>query len=239
MTDNADNHRPASHSLTLERGLRVLRVLQEHPDGLSVSELAEELSTHRAGIYRLLGPLLDQRFVNRDERGRYTLGIGLIELASKVRARLQELVLPELQRLADEVGATTALTVRDGESAVVAAVLEPRNTDMHIAYRTGLRHDLDQAASGVAILAALPPRPEERRLITEARERGWALTSGELLVGATGVGVPIAAPGQPADASISAVWIDERDAAAVAERVVASAARIGSALHGLPAISDR
>ncbi len=71
---------PANHSLTLERGLRVLRVLAEHPDGLSVSALAAEMETHRAGIYRLLGPLVDQRLVVRDADGRHTLGVGLIEL---------------------------------------------------------------------------------------------------------------------------------------------------------------
>ncbi|MGZ4168889.1 MAG: helix-turn-helix domain-containing protein, partial [Solirubrobacteraceae bacterium] len=52
-------------SLTLERGLRVLRVLGEHPEGLTVSELADALATHRAGIYRLLGPHLSQRLVGR------------------------------------------------------------------------------------------------------------------------------------------------------------------------------
>src|SRR5690348_6373307 len=38
---------PESHSLTLERGVRVLRTLAEHPEGLTVSELAAALETHR------------------------------------------------------------------------------------------------------------------------------------------------------------------------------------------------
>jgi DNA-binding IclR family transcriptional regulator len=219
-------------SLTLERGLRVLRVLAERPDGLSVSNLARELSTHRAGVYRLLGPLSDQRLVARGEDGRFRLGMGLVDLAGAVRARLQEIAAPELQALADELGATTALTLRDGEEAVVAAVLEPRNSAVHIAYRTGLRHPLDQAASGIAILAELPPEPRERDAVTRARERGWSYSSGELLVGATGVGKAIASPGGGAEASISAVWIDERDEAQAAERLVAAAARIAAALQG-------
>jgi DNA-binding IclR family transcriptional regulator len=221
-----------NHSLTLERGLSVLRVLGEEPAGLSVSELAKRLSTHRPGVYRLLGPLLEQRLVHRAEDGRYTLGIGLIELAGKVRSRLQDVAVPELQRLADEVEATTALTLRDGDAAVVAAVLEPRNTEMHIAYRTGLRHELDQAASGVAILASLPPAPGEREAIVEARRRGWAYSSGELLAGASGVGVAIANPGNADGASISAVWIGERDAEGAADLLKASAGRIEAALSG-------
>ncbi len=222
----------ANHSLTLERGLSVLRILADDPAGLSVSELAKRMSTHRPGVYRLLGPLVEQRLVQRGEGGRYLLGVGLIELAGKVHSRLQDVAVPELQRLADEVEATTALTLRDGDAAVVAAVLEPRNTEMHIAYRSGLRHKLDQAASGIAILAAQPPAPGEREAIVEARRRGWAVSSGELLAGATGVGVAIAAPGTVSGASISAVWTGERDADKAAQLLIGAAERIESALRG-------
>ena len=160
----------AAGSLTLERGLRVLRVLAGHPDGLSVSQLADELETHRAGIYRLVGPLASERLVVRGSNGRYTLGLGLLELASAVRSRLQEVAVRELRSLAEEVRATTALTIRDGNEAVVAAVVEPTTTVMHIAYRPGLRHPIDRAAPGLAILAGGPPLRRERPEVEIGRE---------------------------------------------------------------------
>lgn len=208
-----------------------MRVLAEHPDGLSVTELAAALSTHRAGVYRLLGPLVDQRFVVRAADGKHRLGIGLIELASHVRPRLQEVAAPELRQLADDLRATVALTIRDGEEAVVVAVVEPRSTDLHIAYRSGLRHRLDQAASGIAILAGLPPRRGERRAVAAARERGWSSSEGELLPGATGVAAPILLDGAETEASVSAVWIEPRDAQAAAGRVVRTAQRIAAGLR--------
>jgi DNA-binding IclR family transcriptional regulator len=220
----------ATGSLTLDRGLRALRVLSENPGGFSVSQLASALGTHRAGVYRLLGPLLEQRLVARSPEGLYSLGVGLIELASGVRPRLQAVALPELQRLADALGATTALTLLDGEEAVVIAVVEPRNTDMHIAYRAGLRHALDQAASGIAILASLPPKPGERGAITETRRRGWALSRGELIPGATGVAAALALSDPTLHASISAVWIELRDAEDVAALVVESSRVIVASL---------
>jgi len=221
----------SSGSQTLERGLRVLRVLADHPDGLSVSELAGALDTHRAGIYRLLGPLVDGRLVVRGEDGRYVLGAGLIELASRVRPRLQEAAIPQLRLLADELGATTALTVRDGEEAVVAAVVEPRNTDMHIAYRAGLRHRLDQAASGIALLAGLPPREGEREAIQIARARGWSQSTSELLPGGvTGVGAPILVNGHECEAAISAVWADDREPQSAAGAVMSAALAIAARL---------
>lgn len=219
-------------SLTLDRGLRVLRVLAENPDGLSVTDLAREMSTHRAGMYRMLGPLSDQRLIVRGPNGRFRLGIGLIELASGVRTRLQEIARPQLQTLADEVRATTALTFRDGDQAVVAVVLEPRSSDVHIAYRTGLRHRLDQAASGIAILAAQPSRAGERAAVSEARERGWAQSAGELLAGATGVAAAIAGSGEGAEASVSAVWIGERDIDRVARLVLDAAEQIAAGVSG-------
>jgi DNA-binding IclR family transcriptional regulator len=221
---------PANHSLTLERGLRVLRVLAEHPDGLSVSALAAEMETHRAGIYRLLGPLMDQRFVVRDATGRHTLGVGLIELASQVRARLQQAARPELQRLADHLEATTALTLRDSDEALVALVVEPRGTDMHITYRAGIRHPIDIAASGIAILAGSPPLPGEREAVVEARRRGWATSRGELLKGTTGVGAPIRTGEGEAQAAVSAVWLNPRDEVEAGEQVLATANAIAAAI---------
>ena len=216
----------ANHSLTLERGLRVLRVLSEHPDGLSVSALAAEMETHRAGIYRLLGPLLEQRLVVRDADGRHTLGVGLIELASRVRSRLQQAARPELQRLADEMEATTALTIRDTDEALVLLVVEPRATDMHITYRAGLRHPLDVAASGIAILSGSGERPA----VTDARMRGWATSSGELLRGTSGVGAPIRTGEGDAQAAISAVWLNQRDEVVAGHQVMAAADAIAAAI---------
>jgi DNA-binding IclR family transcriptional regulator len=216
----------SSSSLTLERGLRVLRVLSEHPEGMTVSELAGALGTHRAGIYRLLGPHLAERLVWRRE-DRYYLGAGLIELASRVRPRLQEVAGPLLQSLADDVAATAALTVRDGEdAAVVLDVRSPRQADLHITYRPGLRHPVSIAASGIAILAGGPPRPSERPEVAEARRRGWARSRGELLPGATGVAAPVGG----ADAAVSAVWIGDRDDAAMARAVTGAARALADAL---------
>ncbi len=122
--------------------------------------------------------------------------------------------------------ATTALTIRDGDEAVAAVVVQPAGTALHVAYRPGLRHPVDRAAPGIAILAGAAPRKGERPEVGVARKRGWSVTTGELLPGATGVAAPI----DGAEASISAVWIDRRDAAAMAAPVVRAAAAISAAL---------
>lgn len=229
MTSKNDSAPPelkSGHSLTLTRGLHVLRVLADEPDGLLVSQLAEALHTHRAGIYRLLGPLIDTRLVRRTAGGRHVLAGGLIELATRVQFPLLEVARPELQRLADGLAATTALTLREDDEAVVALVVEPRTATMHITYRSGLRHSVNIAAPGIALLAGNPPRPGERAEVVEAREKGYAWSRGELLPGATGVAAPIYGPKNEVEAAISAVWADERDEEAVRAPLLESARRI-------------
>jgi DNA-binding IclR family transcriptional regulator len=143
---------------------------------------------------------------------------------------LQQAARPELQRLADVLEATTALTVRDADDALVLLVIEPRATDMHITYRAGLRHPLDVAASGIAILAGSAPLPGERDAVILARSRGWAESAGELLRGTTGVGAPIRTGEGPCQAAISAVWLNARDTVAAGEKTMEAAGRIAASL---------
>jgi DNA-binding IclR family transcriptional regulator len=228
---SASSPSPASYSQTLDRGLRALEVLAEHPDGLSVSELAAALDTHRAGVYRLLGSLGDHHLVRRDDEGRFTLAPGLIELAAGVRPRLQEIAEPVLQRLADQLTATAALTIRDGDEAVVAMVVPPREPSLHLTYRPGMRHPLTRGAPGHVLLAAMPATPGEPPAATKARHQGYAVSKGQLLPGAIGVAAAIAVPGNEPDVAISAVWVEGLDPDAVAADVVSAAAQIADELR--------
>ena len=108
---------------TLDRGLRVLELLAETPDGKPVAELAGALGVHRAIVYRLLATLEGHALVARAGDGRFRLAAGLVALARGVSPRLQAAALPELTRLAEDVGATATLTVADGEEAVALAVV--------------------------------------------------------------------------------------------------------------------
>jgi DNA-binding IclR family transcriptional regulator len=216
-------------SLTLSRGLRLLRIVCESSDGVSVTDAAAALKTHRQGIYRLLRPLLEQRFVVRGADNRYRPGLGLMELITAIRPRLQQLAAPRLAALADELRATSLLLIRDGDDAVLIFVAEPRDAGMHLAFRPGTRYKLDQGAAGVALLSGEPARSEERIAVSEARVRGYALTSGELWPGVTGVAAPISHAGL-VEATVSAMWTGERDPTAAGEAIKKLAAELSNAL---------
>ena len=149
----------AETSQTLDRGLRVLKLLADTDHGLTVTELAAKLGVNRTVVYRLLATLEQHSLVRRDLGGRARVGLGVLGLAHQVHPLLREAALPALRSLADDIGATAHLTLVDGTEALAVAVVEPTWTDYHVAYRTGIRHPLDRGAAGRAILAGRGMQP--------------------------------------------------------------------------------
>ena len=141
----------AETSQTLDRGLRVLRVLAEAPEGLTVTELSQQMAVNRTVVYRLISTLEQHALIRRDTRGRLFVGLGVLHLASAVQPLLRDLAVPVLRSLAEAIGCTAHLTVADGDEALALAVVEPTWTDFHVAYRIGSRHPLSAGAAGKAI----------------------------------------------------------------------------------------
>ena len=217
-------------SQTLARGLRALELVAGSEDGLSIQEVAEALSVHRTIAYRVLSTLADFRFVTRSADGRYRAGAGLTALGERVLTAVRGSAEPFLRELAKELGSTVALIVEEGEEAVAISVTEPPSSTYHLAFRAGSRHPLDQGAAGVALLAARPPRPAERHEVTEARERGYASTFGEVEPGAYGIAAPLRlAEGLPG-ACVNVITYRGDVAERAVPAVLQAAARIADAV---------
>lgn len=214
-------------SQTLDRGLRVLRVLAESPEGLSVTELSHRLEVNRTVVYRLVTTLEQHGLVRRDARSRLFVGLGVLHLASGVQPLLRDLAMPVLRQLAESLGSTAHLTVADGEEALALAVVEPTWTDFHVSYRVGARHPLTQGAAGKAIgLGGLggPGGPGEE-------PPAYAVTSGELQTGARGLAAPVRGV-EGLRASVGIVTLDDSiDEARVAPQVIAAADEVARRLR--------
>lgn len=148
-----DSMMAAESAQTLERGLRLLRLLAEGHRGRTPTELAGELGLSRPVVYRLLTTLQAEGFARRDADGRVHLGFGVLGLARAVQPLLRATALPVLRVLAERAGATAHLTIAEGDEGLAVAVVEPSWTDMHVAYREGSRHPLTRGAAGLALLA--------------------------------------------------------------------------------------
>ena len=209
----------AETSQTLDRGLRVLRVLADSPEGLTVTELSGRLEVNRTVVYRLISTLEQHGLVRRDARGRLFVGLGVLHLASGAQPLLRDQSLPVLRSLAEAVGATAHLTVADGDEALALAVVEPTWTDFHVAYRIGSRHPVTQGAAGKAIGLTDPGGPS------------YAVTTGELQPGARGLAAPVRGV-EGLRASVGIVTLDGAiDERVVAPRVIAAADEVARRLR--------
>ena len=206
-------------SQTLDRGLRVLRVLSETPEGLTITELSARLQVNRTVVYRLISTLEQHGFVRRDARSRLFVGLGVLHLASAVQPLLRDLAMPVLRSLAESIGSTAHLTVADGDEALALAVVEPTWTDFHVAYRVGARHPLSQGAAGKAIG------------LLDGTDPAYAVTSGELQTGARGLAAPVRGV-DGLRASVGVVTLEDTiDEAVVAPQVIAAAQAVADRLR--------
>ncbi|MYW05384.1 helix-turn-helix domain-containing protein [Streptomyces sp. SID3343] len=216
----------AETSQILDRGLKVLALLADAPEGMSVPDIATRLGVNRTVVYRILATLGQHGLIRRDVNGRTRLGLGALQLARRAQPLVRDAAVPCLRRLAEETGATAHLTIVDGMEALVVAVAEPTWTDYHVAYRVGSRHALDAGAAGLAILAA-------RRTIAgldAATTYVYAPGDGRHTVPGIAAAVPHLAA---VESSVGIVSLGNLDTEHVGARVAEAAAELSEELGGV------
>ncbi|TYL50499.1 IclR family transcriptional regulator [Agromyces mariniharenae] len=237
MPAATDESTPGTQSQTLSRGIRVLEILADAREPLSIDELAQRLGVHRSVAYRLLRTLEAHRLTVRDARGRITLGARLAALAAGVAHDLQAEALPELTAAANDLGMTCFLAVLDGDEIVTLTSVEPRHAIASVAQRPGTRHSIGVGAPGKVIrtLTPLTEWPDDvdvahRTELEEARAQGYAISHDEVIPGLRSTAVPLQLPsGQPA--ALAVVYVSSgRTDPEIAERLTAASRSIRSAL---------
>jgi DNA-binding IclR family transcriptional regulator len=181
-------------SQTLARGLTALQLVADAPAGLTVQQVADGVGVHRTIAYRLLTTLAQFRFVARGEDGRYRPAAGLAVLGASFDRNVRQLSVPILRELADDLGTTVSLLVAEGDQQVAIAVIVPTQVAYQLAFHEGSRYPLDRGAAGIALLASMPARPDERDLVAHARRQGWVVTHGEIEPNTYGLAVPVHRP---------------------------------------------
>jgi len=183
---------------------RALQILGELGDGSrSLDQLAETLDVHKTTVLRLLRTLESERFVQRDQHHRFSLGSRLFELgsASLEQHAIRDAAMPHLQRLArDSGGQAVHLAAYENGNAVYIAKIESTSS-VRMYSRVGLPAPLHATAVGKVLVCELPEgrleqalhattfEPFTRRTITDAatyrkvlttvRSQGWAEDAAE------------------------------------------------------------
>lgn len=195
--------------------LRLLSYLAGRVEPVPAAQLARDLDLPRSTTYHLLTELAAQAYVTHypDDR-RWGLGVAAFELASGYQRQspLQRLTRPLLQRLVDETTHNGHLAVLHGRD--VLYVVEERAPGRPLLISdVGVRLPATTTASGLAMLAALPPRqvtalyPDSSTLVDSAgapttpsalrrelvavRRRGYAAEHGTVTEGLASVALAV------------------------------------------------
>lgn len=138
---------------TLERGIQLLNILAQSPNGRTVTELARDLGVGRTVVYRLVVSLERSAMIRRDEASRYHLGLGVVALVGDLFGQLRSAAKLSLQALANTTESTAVLVTADALDSIVLAVAEPAGEVRHLAARVGDRQPLKNSAAGQLLLA--------------------------------------------------------------------------------------
>lgn len=202
---------------TVERAMDLLlHVATSKGPDFGITELADDLSMSKAAVHRVLASLRGRGLVDLDERTRrYSLGVAALRLglAYLDRIDVRREAHPSLEELSARTGETATLSVLHGsnERIYVDQVTPEREVIMSVTL--GEPYPLHAGASGRAFLSffdeqrreaylanqelvALTERTvvdagELRAVLTQMREQGWSLSSGERMSGAGSVAAPV------------------------------------------------
>ncbi len=193
----------------VQRTAAILRALAEHPEGLSLSQIATRVGLARSTVHRLVAALQRERFVmSVSPNGKVRLGPGLASLAVAADRDLVHDLHPFLVRLSRHINETVDLGVLVGDQVLfIDHVAAPRR--LRAVSAIGALFPAHCPANGKVLLSTLtneelvrllPPRLERLtphtitdrdellRELEAARREGVAYDREEHTVGICGLG---------------------------------------------------
>ena len=239
---------------TVDKAIDVLFHLHERAEPQGVSELGRALEIPKSSAHRLLVSLRRRGLVERDERGRYRPGIGLLALGLGVLERepLVAAARTVLESAAEELGETFFVVAARGGKLTVLDKVEGTGF-VRAAPRVGSSIPVQVTAVGKLYLALAPdalseserkrdreavravPAAQLERELAAVRKRGYAENLGEWIEGMFVVAAPVFVHGRLFGAVATALPMtraERVDRKAIGQRVVGAAARVGARLEG-------
>lgn len=200
------------------RALSVLGAFSAVTPRLTLSQISRSTGLAVATVFRLAGELVEGGFLQKDASGGYSLGVRMWEmgLLTPVHGRLRELAMPFLLNLQYTTRETVQLAVCDGVDAVYVEKLTSE-ISVPVQSRIGARIPMHATAVGQVLLAyadaalideiagspltsytehTITSKRALLRELSDIRERGYAFSAQEYLLGATAVAAPVIVRGK-------------------------------------------
>lgn len=177
---------------------------------LSLTEIAEKTQLSKSTVFRLLNTLETKGFVERDQESeKYFLGLRIWELSRRMKHLRDPAVLlvPEMEKLRDQVEETVSLYLREGMERIRIQAVESHQAIRRVA-PLGARMHLSVGASSKVLMAFesqellqkvlqdpnwIESVDRERYIkeLTQVKKVGYAISIEEREAGTAAVSVPI------------------------------------------------
>lgn len=146
--------RPKSGAPVIDRALRLLESFDTDSPRLSLGELSRRAGIPLSSTHRLADRLCAWGALERDDEGRFAIGLRLYEIASLAPRGLglRERALPYMGDLAEATRQHVLLAVREGDEAVLVERLSGHQA-IPVLYRVGGRLPLHSTGVGMVLLA--------------------------------------------------------------------------------------
>ena len=198
---------------TLIKGLSLLEALAHSPNPLGITELSEQTRIPKSNVHRILQALVALDYVTKDlVSGKYKPSIRMWSLGTATRAHfdLARLAMPFMQLVRDRTRENVHLAVLDGTHVVYVEKLDSLEP-VRPQTRLGGRGPANCLATGMAIVAFYDSKrlaefskklewcspltvTNPREFIEEmrrVRQRGYAVSRGQLRESVIGIAAPI------------------------------------------------
>ncbi len=163
----------------ISRAATVLRSLKEHPEGLSLGQIASEVGLPRSTVQRIVGALQTERLLIANmSGGGVRLGPELGALAQAARFNTAEQCRPLLTELTQATGETSDLSVLRGDKMIFIDQV-PGTHRLRTVSSVGEVFPVTTTANGRACLAQLPRDMALNHAKAEAARTGMPLDIGQ------------------------------------------------------------
>ena len=222
-TGDAGDRRPTAAG----KVLAVLDAFDSRHRTLSLSEISRRAGLTLPTAHRLVRELLTWGALERDDDGRYSVGLRLLELSALAPRglELREAAFPHIQDLHQITRGNVHLGVRDGLEVVYVEALRARVSNP-VSSRVGDRWPMHATGTGLVLLAFAEAELQEhvlnsplerftpltavdpaelRRTLAQIRQTGVAVARGQITLPDMVVAVPVHRPRGEGVAAISVV----------------------------------
>lgn len=258
---------PANETQSLHRAIAILDCFGISQPELGVREIARQLELHPSTVGRMLTTMTSLGILTQDrDSHRYRMGSKVLSWSAVYMSNLdlRAEARPYMEGVYKETKETVSLYLLDGNTRVCIERLESPHTVRMVA-RVGERMPLYAGASGKTLLAFLPldkreeilPKIQLERLtdktivdmhalqdeLTLIQKRGYAISLGERVEGASSVAAPIFDAGNRVVAAMNisgpTTRFTKQKIQAYAELLVGATSRLSAAMgSSIPIQSD-